>query len=245
VSPALLPRLRAFLLLAMVGAAASSLSGCILVAAGAGAASGYAVLGQERAPGQQVDDTVIHTLVGQSWDQYKPDLAHDLDATVYQGRVLITGRVPSEDWRQEAVQRTWKVDGVKEVYDEIEVGPETHFSDDARDTVISTRLRNNLLFDTGIKSINYTVKTENGIVYVIGSARSQDELDRVTSYARNIANVRRVVSYVKIRTGDAGATQAGGGNSTAPASASAPAARPATDAAPSTPRAQIEVTPLK
>jgi osmotically-inducible protein OsmY len=155
--------------------------------------------------------------------------------------VLITGRVPSEAWRQEAVQRSWKVDGVKEVYDEVEVGPETHFSDDARDTVISTRLRNDLLFDGSVKSINYTVKTENGVVYIIGSARSQAELDSVTSYARNIANVRRVVSYVKIRTGDAGSAQAGG-NATPSASTSPSAATPA-DA--STPRAQIEVTPLK
>jgi osmotically-inducible protein OsmY len=243
VSPSSQPRLPALLLAATVAAASASLSGCILAAAGAGAAGGYSVLGQERAPGQQVDDTVVRTLVSQSWDQFNPDLAHDLDATVYQGRVLVTGRVPSEAWRQEAVQRCWKVDGVKEVYDEVEVGPETHFSDEARDTVISTRLRNDLLFDGSVKSINYTVKTENGVVYVIGSARSQAELDSVTSYARNIANVRRVVSYVKIRTGDAGSAQAGG-NTTPPANASAPAGTPA-DATPSTPRAQIEVTPLK
>jgi osmotically-inducible protein OsmY len=237
-------RIRALLLAATAASACGALSGCILAAAGAGAASGYAVLGQERAPGQQIDDTVIRTLVGQSWDQFKPDLAHDLDATVYEGRVLITGRVPSEDWRQEAVQRAWKVDGVKEVYDEIEVGPETHFSDEARDTIISTKLRNDLLFDSDVKSINYTVKTENGIIYIIGSARSQAELDRVTSYARNIADVRRVVSYVKIRTGDSAA----GGNSAAPAGANPPAATPAAASAPATPttpRAQIEVTPLK
>ena len=237
-SPSSQPRLRALLLVATVAATSAALSGCILAAAGAGAASGYAVLAQERAPGQQVNDTVIRTLVSQSWDQFKPDLAHDLDATVYEGRVLITGRVPSQEWRQEAMQRSWKVDGVKEVYDEIEVGPETHFSDEARDTVISTRLRNDLLFDSNIKSINYTVKTENGVVYVIGSARSQAELDLVTNYARNIANVRRVVSYVKIRTGDAQPANAGGNS--AP-----PAATPAAAAAPTTPRAQIEVTPLK
>jgi osmotically-inducible protein OsmY len=235
------PRLRAFLLTTAVAAASAALSGCILAAAGAGAAGGYAMLAQERAPGAQINDTVIRSLVSQSWDQFNPDLAHDLDATVYEGRVLITGRVPSEEWRQEAVQRSWKVDGVKEVYDEIEVGPDTHFSDAARDTVISTRLKNDMVFDSQVKSINYTVKTENGVVYVIGSARSQDELDRVTGYARNIPNVRRVVSYVRIRTGDASPAQAGN-NSGAPAGA---ATAPAAGAPAATPRAQIEVAPLK
>jgi osmotically-inducible protein OsmY len=231
------------LLVTALAAASVTLSGCILLAAaGAGAAGGYATLGQERAPGQQIDDTVIRSAVSTSWDKFNPDLPHDLDATVYQGRVLITGRVPSEEWRQEAVQRTWKVDGVKEVHDEIEVGPDTHFSDEARDTVISTRLRNDLLFDSQVKSINYTVKTENGVVYVMGSARSQAELDRVTGYARNIPNVRRVVSYVRIRTGEPDTAAAAAGNGSTPVSASPPAAD---DAPGATPRAQIEVTPLK
>lgn len=237
------PRLRALLLTAAVASASAALSGCIVAAAGAGAASGYAMLAQERAPSQQINDTVIRSLASQSWDQFNPDLAHDLDATVYEGRVLITGRVPSEEWRQEAVQRTWKVDGVKEVYDEVEVGPDTHFSDEARDTVISTRLRNDLVFDGQVKSINYTVKTENGVVYVIGSARSQDELDRVTGYARNIPNVRRVVSYVKIRTGEPAQAQASSGAPTA--ITPAPAATPTAATQPTTPRGQIEVTPLK
>src|SRR5579883_1308809 len=197
-----------------------ALSGCIVAAAGAGAAGGYSVLGQEESAGDQLKDKTIAAQVSQSWDQYSHDLAHDLAATVYQSRVLITGRVPNEQMRQEAVQRTWKVDGVKEVYDEVEVGPDTHFADQARDTVISTRLRTDLLADSHIKSINYTVKTESGVVYIIGSARSQAELNRVTDYARNIPNVRRVVSYVRIRSGAPPAAQAT--NAAAPAATSAP-----------------------
>src|SRR6266446_252779 len=133
-------------------AALPSLCGCILpLAAAGGAAGGYASLGQERSPADQVKDVTIRSLVSQSWDQYSPDLPHNLDATVYEGRVLITGRLANEQLRQEAVQRAWKEDGVKEVYDEIEVGPETHFSDEARDTLISTRLKNDLVWDSQVK----------------------------------------------------------------------------------------------
>jgi osmotically-inducible protein OsmY len=227
---------------------APALSGCLVAAAGAGgAAAGYGVLGQERSADQQVKDAGIGAAVSQSWGEYNQEVAHDLTATVYNGRVLITGRVPQAEWRQEAVKRAWKVDGVKEVYDEIEVGPDTHFMDEARDTVISTRLRNDLVFDKNIRSINYTVRTENGVVYIIGTARSQDELNRVTDYARNIPNVRRVVSYVRIRSGEPA-------QAAAPAPANAPAAAPAaaapaaaedTPAGAPTPRATIEVTPLK
>jgi osmotically-inducible protein OsmY len=148
--------------------------------------------------------------------------------------------VPQEEWRAEAVKRAWQADGVKEVYNEIEVGPDTHFMGEARDTLISTQLRNDLRFDTHIKSINYTVNTEAGVVYIIGSARSQRELDRVTDYARNTRNVRRVVSYVRIRTGEPATAQATG----APPQAPTTAAEDTPPNAP-TPRAAIEVTPLK
>jgi osmotically-inducible protein OsmY len=233
--------LRALLLTTAAAGTAAPLSGCIVAAAGGAAAGGYQVLGQERAPGQQINDTALAALVSQSWGQFKPELAHDLDATVYQGGVLITGRVPSEDWRQEAVARTWKVDGVKDVYDEIEVGPDTHFTDEVRDAVISQRLKDDMIFDSQIKSINFTVRTENGVVYLLGTARSQDELNRVTDYARNIPNVRRVVSHMKIRTADTNAS-VGGDPATPPAAAAPP---PSAETAPATPRAQIDATPLK
>ena len=235
-------RLRIFLLSATMLAVLPALSGCIVAAAGAGAAGGYSVLGQEESAGDQLKDKTIAAQVSQSWDQYSHDLAHDLAVTVYQSRVLITGRVPNEQMRQEAVQRTWKVDGVKEVYDEVEVGPDTHFADQARDTVISTRLRTDLLADSHIKSINYTVKTESGVVYIIGSARSQAELNRVTDYARNIPNVRRVVSYVRIRSGEPPAAEPAA--AATPASATPPSVQDTPANAP-TPRATIEVTPLK
>ena len=248
-------RLRSFFIAGTVLVMAPSLSGCIVAAAGAGAASGYAVLGQERAPQQQLRDTTIKAVIKQSWGEYNQEVVHDLDATVYDGRVLITGRVPREEWRDEAVKRAWKADNVKEVYNEIEVGPDTHFIDEVRDTTISTRLRNDLVFDGHVRSINYTITTENGVVYVIGTARSQAELDRVTDYARNTANVRRVVSYVRIRSGEPpGEVQTGAAAAnTLPANAAPGAPTPLAPApalgdtppnAP-TPRSDIQVTPLQ
>jgi osmotically-inducible protein OsmY len=244
-------RFRALVIAGALLAAAPSLGGCIVAAAGAGAAGGYGVFGQELSPDQQVKDVAIRSQIRDSWGRYNQDVAHDLDATVYGGRVLLTGRVPQQEWRQQAVKLAWQADGVKEVYDEIEVGPDTHFSDEARDTVISTRLRNDMLFDKYIRSINYDVTTDDGVVYVIGTARSQQELNRVTDYARNIPNVRRVVSYVRIRSGEpeapttAGAAPAAAGASASPAAANATPAPGDTPANAPTPRAQIEVTPLK
>ena len=70
-----------------------------------------------------------------------------------------------------------------------------------RDTWISSQIRSNLVFTSQVRSVNYTIDTVNGSVYLIGSARTQAELDRVTEAARNVPNVKRVVSYVEIRPG--------------------------------------------
>ena len=235
---------------------AASLGGCVLAAVGAAGAGGGYALSQERSVGDTVRDAGLHAAITQSWKQYDIKMADNIDNTVYEGRVLLTGSVPSEEWHAEAVARTWKVDGVKEVYDEIQVGPPESFSENMSDGEISTKLKAQLVGDGDVKSINYTVTTVRGIVYVIGSARSQAELDRVIDHARNIGGVKRVVSYVRIRVGEPPSAQTASAPGSAPpppagappaaASAPPPASAPASDATSTpTPRQSIEVTPLK
>jgi osmotically-inducible protein OsmY len=239
-----------FLMAAFACASAAPLGGCLVAAgAAAGAGGGYA-LSQERSLSDMARDAGIHAAIAQSWKDYNLRMSEDIDTVVYEGRVLITGTVPSEDWRAEAVKRAWKVDGVKEVYDEIQVGPEEGFMQDMGDATITSKLKAQMIADADVKSINYTVTTVKHVIYVIGTARSQAELNRVVDHARNIANVRRVVSYVRIRTGEPAPTEAARAPSAAPPPASAPpppaaAASTSEPISTPTPRQSIEVTPLK
>jgi osmotically-inducible protein OsmY len=242
--------------LALGLAVLASQAACVPVIVGGAAAGGYAIA-QERSPEDQLKDVAIRAQISQSWKAYRPELAEDLDATVYIGRVLVTGRVPSEAWRDEAIRRAWRVEGVREVYNEVQVGPDAGFWQDARDTTVSTRLRAELVGDPYVRSVNYTVTTVEGVVYIIGSARSQEELNRVVNHARNMANVRRVVSYVRIRPGEPPRPEqpAPVGNGAPPPpppppSYQAPAEPPPPNGAPPpdftpTPRQSIEVTPLQ
>jgi osmotically-inducible protein OsmY len=184
----------------MLGLAAL-LPGCIPVIAAGGAASGYA-MAQERGPVQQVKDSGIKAAITHSWDVANPQMASQLDANVYDGEVLITGTVANPEWSVEAVRLAWQAEGVKQVNSEIEVADKSTLTDQARDTWITTRLRTAILTDGKVRSLNYSIETVNGIVYLMGSARTQGELDLVTNYARNIPNVKKVVSYVEVRPGE-------------------------------------------
>ena len=49
-----------------------------------------------------------------------------------------------------------------------------------------------------MQSINYNIDVVQGIVYLMGVAQSQAELNRVIEKARTIPDVKQVVSYVKL-----------------------------------------------
>ena len=179
----------------------ASLTSCVPIIAGGAATSGY-VAGQERGVGTQINDTVIRTEINNKWLGFNADMQHQLSLSVYDGRVLITGEVGNPEWKTDSVRLAWEVKGVKEVNAEIELASSIGIGDTARDELITTRLRSAILFDGDIRSVNYTIDTVNGSVFLSGSARTQAELDKVTNYARNIPNVKRVVSYVRIRPGE-------------------------------------------
>ena len=59
--------------------------------------------------------------------------------------------------------------------------------------------RGKLLVDSDVLSINYSVETVNGTVYLLGIAQDEAELARVTEHARSIEDVKRVVSHVVLK----------------------------------------------
>ena len=67
-----------------------------------------------------------------------------------------------------------------------------------KDVKITTQLRYQMLRDRNISDINFSVETVNGIVYLMGIARDQSELEKVTTHARNISGVQKVISHVRL-----------------------------------------------
>ena len=163
---------------------------------GAGAKTGIAIA-EERSLGDQVNDAAIAVSINERLFSYNEKLFADVSVDVTEGRVLLAGVVDKPEDRVDAVRLAWQVSGVKQVMNEIQV---THgdFEAYTNDVWISTQLRNDLLWDKDISSINYTVETVHGVVYITGIAKSQAELDRVIAHARTIAKVREVVSYVRV-----------------------------------------------
>ena len=233
-------QLRAVLCLVTTLALPVALCGCPVAIVGglvAAGGTGYAA-NQERGVTGTFDDMTIKTNIQNAWLQVNPLMQRDFTITVYEGRTLLTGMTPSPELKAQAAQVASQIPGVRTIYNEIEVAPGEGAWASVKDTWISSQIRSNLMFASQVRSVNYTVDTVNGSVYLIGSARTQAELDRVTEAARNVPDVKRVVSYVEIRPG-APVTAQPGAPPPPPASAQMSDAPPA-----AAPAAAVEVQKL-
>ena len=86
----------------------------------------------------------------------------------------------------------------KEVINEIHI-TERGVDDYLKSSWITAKLLSKMTFDKRILSINYNIQTVNQIIYIMGIAQNQEELDRVIQHAKNIANVKKVINYVRIK----------------------------------------------
>lgn len=189
-------RTKLFVVIAAVFAM-TNLTGCVGMIIGGAATAGVAAY-QERGIKGFAADTETATKVRTKILEADNQLFNDVGVEVYEGRVLLTGRVPNEEKRAEAVRISWSVVDVKDVINEVAVS-ENPFSDLANDTWITTKLKSKMTFDKDILAINYSIETVGAVIYLIGIAQDKAELQRVLNHARSIDYVKRVVNHVRIK----------------------------------------------
>jgi osmotically-inducible protein OsmY len=189
---------RAALATVLLGGLAASLSGCAGMAVGAGATVAVAAA-EERGVSGSASDLALEANINAIWIKHDSEIVRHVDATVTEGRVLLTGLVPSQQMRLDAVRLAWRAAGIKELLNEIRLRNEEGIGTFARDSWITTQLVSKIALDSRVLSINYSVETVKGTVYVMGIAQHQAELARVLNHARQIPYVRRVVSYAVLK----------------------------------------------
>jgi osmotically-inducible protein OsmY len=162
---------------------------------GAGAVVGVGAV-QERGLKSAATDTGLKLAISQRLlaDQFQ--LFTKVTVTVVEGRVMLTGAVPTQKSKDSAQALAARVQGVREVMNEIQVTPGGDIFDYGHDAGITARLRAEIFNDPQIRDINYVVETVNSVVYLMGIARTEKEITRVIDQARDITGVRRVVSHV-------------------------------------------------
>jgi osmotically-inducible protein OsmY len=185
-------RLAAILAVGLLALAACTPAGVVI----GGAASAGVAASEERGLKGAANDTLIRVAINEAWVKEDFDTFNRLNLQIYEGRVLLSGRVPDQALADKAALAAWQPKGVREVINEIEISKGGDFKSFANDTLINARLDADLLFDGDVNSINYSTRAVGGTVFLLGVAQDRAELDRVFQVARDIPNVKRVISHV-------------------------------------------------
>jgi osmotically-inducible protein OsmY len=174
------------------------LGGCAVAALGTAGAVGVAAV-QEKSLGEAVDDATTSNEIKSKLLSESANRFGEVDVEVTGGLVLLSGRVNAPEDRVEAEGIAWTSPLVQDVANEIRIQPPGGFLSNVSDEVITGRVRARLVGSSTVKSVNYNIETYNGVVYLMGIARSAEELKRAAEEASVVGGVKQVVSYVRIR----------------------------------------------
>jgi hyperosmotically inducible protein len=118
--------------------------------------------------------------------------ARFINVSADEGVVTLRGRVDDEAAREQAVTIARNTDGVREVHDQLLVGPPTD-SREAREAAwITTQVQARYFANPSIAGRDITVSTSNGVVTLTGRVDSEAEKADAVAVARTVEGVARV-----------------------------------------------------
>lgn len=132
-----------------------------------------------------------------------------VDVEVTEGIALLSGTTPRLEDKLHAECLTWSAPAVRSVVNEVEIGRLRGPADTARDAVITQQVRARLIADRDVRGININVEARDGVIYLLGFARSAGERERATRHASLVEGVERVVVLVRV-PGEAATLEARG-----------------------------------
>ena len=164
-----------------------------------GGATTMVIAEGDKSLGTAVDDVTIKLNISRKLLISKNNLFIDIDTSIVEGMVLLTGIVKNQESRIEAVKIVWEVEGVKEVINEIDIGDKTSIKEYANDVWITTQIKALAARDIGLRFISYNVETIRGKVYLAGITSRPEQLETLVNITKSVKGVKEVVNYVVIK----------------------------------------------
>ena len=185
--------IRAGALLALTAA----FSACAPLMVG-GMVGGAMVASDRRTSGIQLEDEGIELKSASRLREMMGSRGH-INITSYNRQVLVTGEVPNEQDKDYVAKLVSEVENVRLVVNELVVGPNSSLTDRSTDSLITAKVKGQMVDSKDIFANAYKIVTERGVVYLMGRV-TQREADRATEVARQVSGVKKVVRVFEILT---------------------------------------------
>ncbi|MBF0340673.1 MAG: BON domain-containing protein [Magnetococcales bacterium] len=171
-------------------------AGCVPMDSPNGAVSS-GILGERRSPESAIEDNMLAMKLRSYYMRSDKISASNINVSVYQGAVLLTGTAASQSEIDNAINIAKNTRGVVKVHSELKVQHAT-FTELTKDAWYTNEVKIRLLADERVRGLDIHVETTKAVVYLTGTAQSVAERDRAVEVARQVGGVRQVVSYIEI-----------------------------------------------
>jgi osmotically-inducible protein OsmY len=177
------------------------LSGCASTLVG-----GVAVVGLASVQERSIKDAAIDIKLGVQLQEKLFKLSAEklfayIDIIIVEQRVMMIGNVESQKLRDLASQAAWEISPkIKDVLNEITIGKKSTIISEAKDARISLSLSGLLIGDSDISDINFSHSVSKQVIFLIGIAQDDDELNKVINHARTVKGVKKVINHIILKS---------------------------------------------
>lgn len=195
-----------------------TVSVCALLAAPLAACGPLQMPLEDRTGNDQWVDTQIKSGILGEFSKLDHTYLMDVNVDIWKQDVMVTGMVDSKAKYYDVISLIKQDTRIKNVYDHLVVADEEtiaayHQAEDeygknavptdsatqsVSDVWIESQIKALLLAEKGVSSVNYRWQSVQNIVYIMGEAQSDEELQKVLSIVRRIKGVSRVVSHIAV-----------------------------------------------
>ena len=147
----------------------------------------------ERTWGSWMDDQTIETVASVNIQKADPAFKDSRIKTIsFNGTLLLIGQVPNAHLKTQASNTAKKINQVKQVYNELTVGPIADLLIQSNDSWLTTKVKTGLISSDDVIADRIKVNTEKGTVYLMGIVTPK-EAQAAVNVVRNTHGVQKVV----------------------------------------------------
>ncbi|MCD6045257.1 MAG: uncharacterized protein K0R48_420 [Gammaproteobacteria bacterium] len=111
----------------------------------------------------------------------------------FNGVVLLAGQTPTEEMRTRAAQLVQTVPGIKRLYNEITIGTPISALTQSSDSLITSKIKTQLLATKSLNSSQMKIVTENSTVFMLGQV-TRGQGKTAAEIASKSSGVKKVVT---------------------------------------------------
>ena len=172
------------------------LSGCIGASSTGVFGTGVSIAMDPRTLGTQIDDSIMDKSLDARLVAMNKNYLINVKTKVLDGRIFLTGKIDTPEEKLQITKLAWETKGARSVKNDLKVKEEFNFQQSAKDILITSQLRSAMIFNKKIKAVNYNIDTFKKVIYVYGIAQSEDEKDEIVKEAKEILDVKDVITSI-------------------------------------------------